>query len=286
MRRLIVGMAVAAIAALSPLAALAGDQEIAQDIAANLKNSGRLQGYNIGVKVQDGVVWLEGTVTSQQQMAAALNVVQHTPDIKKIMNAMSIGPAVADQGGDMAPRALPTPSAGRSAISARPTVMQASGQNAQGTAQLAIGAEGDVDSPSAMPAVRGNNSPRPLMPSQLANGSARMASNQAPAPIGPQGMAAHPISQQMAPGGGPIPAYAPVPGGVAPARFDHPYMPGYAWPSYASYPNYAAVTYPKQYSPTAWPFIGPFYPYPQVPLGWRKVSLEWHNGWWMLDFRD
>jgi hypothetical protein len=45
------------------------------------------------------------------------------------------------------------------------------------------------------------------------------------------------------------------------------------------------VTYPKQYSPTAWPYIGPFYPYPQVPLGWRKVTLEWDDGWWMLDFK-
>ena len=61
--------------------------------------------------------------------------------------------------------------------------------------------------------------------------------------------------------------------GAAPARYDQPYMPNYAWPSYAAYPNYAAVTYPKQYSPTAWPYIGPFYPYPQVPLGWRKVTL-------------
>ena len=74
--------------------------------------------------------------------------------------------------------------------------------------------------------------------------------------------------------------------GIAPARYDHPQMPGYAWPSYAAYPNYAAVTYPKQYSPTAWPYIGPFYPYPQVPLGWRKVTLEWDDGWWMLDFKD
>ncbi len=44
------------------------------------------------------------------------------------------------------------------------------------------------------------------------------------------------------------------------------------------------VTYPHQYSPTAWPYIGPFYPYPQVPLGWRKVMLEWDDGWWQLDF--
>ena len=67
---------------------------------------------------------------------------------------------------------------------------------------------------------------------------------------------------------------------------DHPQLPGYAWPGYAAHPNYAAVTYPKQYSPTAWPYIGPFYPYPQVPLGWRKVTLEWDDGWWYLDFND
>ncbi|NBO66470.1 MAG: BON domain-containing protein, partial [Acidobacteria bacterium] len=48
-------------------------------------------------------------------------------------------------------------------------------------------------------------------------------------------------------------------GGGTP-RYDQPYMPSYAWPSYAAYPNYAAVTYPKQYSASAWPYIGPFYP--------------------------
>jgi len=83
---------------------------------------------------------------------------------------------------------------------------------------------------------------------------------------------------------------APVPmqggpsyGGGVP-RYDQPYMPNYAWPSYAAYPNSAAVTYPKQYSASAWPYIGPFYPYPQVPLGWRRVSLEWDDGLWYLDF--
>ena len=87
--------------------------------------------------------------------------------------------------------------------------------------------------------------------------------------------------------GAPLPMYTAAnsrEGG--PARYDQPCMPNYAWPSYAAYPNYAAVTYPKQYSPTAWPYIGPFYPYPQVPLGWRKVTLEWDSGWWFLDFKD
>jgi hypothetical protein len=112
----------------------------------------------------------------------------------------------------------------------------------------------------------------------LAMGAARpVAYMNGPMPVDPSAGAA----------GAPVPMYMPGSGvGIAPARYDHPTMPGYAWPSYAAYPNYAAVTYPKQYSPTAWPYIGPFYPYPQVPLGWRKVTMEWDDGWWMLDFKD
>ena len=82
----------------------------------------------------------------------------------------------------------------------------------------------------------------------------------------------HPVAMQSASFGGGSP------------RYDQPNMPSYAWPSYAAHPNYAAVSYPKQYSPSAWPYIGPFYPYPQVPLGWRKVALEWDDGLWYLDF--
>ena len=78
--------------------------------------------------------------------------------------------------------------------------------------------------------------------------------------------------------------YAQAQPGVQQASYDQPNMPGYAWPSYAQYPNYAAVTYPQEYSPSAWPYIGPFYPYPQVPLGWRKAQLEWDDGYWNLNF--
>ena len=74
----------------------------------------------------------------------------------------------------------------------------------------------------------------------------------------------------------------------APCRPDRstttPNIPEYAWPTYAQYPNYAAVTYPSQYSASAWPYIGPFYPYPQVPLNWRKVQLEWSDGHWDSKF--
>lgn len=77
-----------------------------------------------------------------------------------------------------------------------------------------------------------------------------------------------------------------VPQQPMPGQYNQPNLPSYAWPSYAAYPNYAEVCYPKQYSPKAWPYIGPFYPYPQAPLGWRQVTLEWHDGWWWLDFDD
>lgn len=89
------------------------------------------------------------------------------------------------------------------------------------------------------------------------------------------------------PGGmpGAPPGYSqPVPG-APPAVYNLPNVPESAWPGYAAYPNYAAVTYPQQYSASAWPYIGPFYPYPQVPLGWRQAQLEWDDGYWHLQFR-
>jgi osmotically-inducible protein OsmY len=130
----------------------------------------------------------------------------------------------------------------------------------------------------------------------------------APGQYGPGPMRA-PV-QQVAyyPQGGPMPG-GPMPGGPMPggpamggpgmpmppvpmARggqqqvYDSPNLPNYAWPSYAQYPNSAAVSYPKEYSASAWPYIGPFYPYPQVPLGWRSAQLEWDDGNWNLNFRS
>lgn len=104
----------------------------------------------------------------------------------------------------------------------------------------------------------------------------------APAAYSQQVQGGPPVRQAAYPTG----AYVPNGGQMTPAQYDHPNLPNYAWPAYAAHPNYSAVTYPKQYSPTAWPYIGPFHPYPQVPLGWRKVTLEWDDGWWFLDFND
>ena len=62
-------------------------------------------------------------------------------------------------------------------------------------------------------------------------------------------------------------------------------QPNYAWPSYAPYPNYSAVGYPTTYPWQAFPNIGPFHPYPEVPLDWRAVTLRWDDGIWWLDFK-
>ena len=135
----------------------------------------------------------------------------------------------------------------------------------------------------AQPTFRQPPQPRQAVPMQVAMAGAAPMAAMAAAPMAAMGGMAAPRPMM----GGPQPAYVPgTGGGVAPAGYDQPQMPAYAWPTYAPYPNYAALTYPKQYSPTAWPYIGPFYPYPQVPLGWRKVTLEWDDGWWFLDFKN
>lgn len=86
--------------------------------------------------------------------------------------------------------------------------------------------------------------------------------------------------------GVPMPPMYGHPGmGASQAVYNNPSVPDYAWPAYAQYPNSAAVSYPQQYSASAWPYIGPFYPYPQVPMGWRDATLRWDDGQWNLMFR-
>lgn len=78
----------------------------------------------------------------------------------------------------------------------------------------------------------------------------------------------------------PTPVYQGHPPGAAPNAHYPPRMPPYAWPTYAPYNNYSRVAYPTLYPYKSWPFIGPMYPFPKVPLGWRSVSLTWQDGFW------
>ena len=239
MRRTLCTWVIAALAALAPAGALAGDSEdkaAAEQIATVLRDSGRLKHYSVGVKYRNGTVWLSGRVTSDQQMQSALAIISELEGIKQIVNNMTV------EGGS----GLQQPSG-----------MRASARRTSYTA--------DSGMETAAASQAGLEQPMSTEGQAIPAGYHRLAGK-------------HKFMRPMAMYAGAAP--------VAPAAYDQPHLPNYAWPSYAASPNYAALTYPKQYSASAFPFIGPFYPYPQVPLGWRKVSLEWDDGWWFLDFHD
>ncbi|WP_347244425.1 BON domain-containing protein [Thermogutta sp.] len=294
----------------APQLVLAGNQELAQEIASTLKNSGQLKGYKIGVRCQDGTVWLRGTVADPEQRAIAERLTRQVQGVKTVINELSVeNAAPADQlnlqpvTGAVAPervtspiggleggaRPMATPALAGKVQKADPVPSVVANQPVRPTAATAV-SEGPTfaapEIPTLEPPVEARPAsateatesvPRPIRPLPIAYAQAQEPTPAVPATQAPPA---------AAPLGRPLPMYVGQAGAAAPARYDQPNMPNYAWPSYAAYPNYAAVTYPKQYSPTAWPYIGPFYPYPQVPLGWRKVTLEWHDGWWFLDFDD
>jgi hypothetical protein len=79
----------------------------------------------------------------------------------------------------------------------------------------------------------------------------------------------------------PLPIFAAHGGrGMPDPHLQPPPLPPYAWPTFAPYNNYSRVGYPTQYPYEAWPFIGPMYPFPKVPLGWRAITLRWQDGYW------
>jgi len=229
------------------------DEQLAEEIIGKLrvqKDRGILQDFDIDIQVNDRVVWVAGHVASDSQRNLVLDVSRRVRGVDKVVNDLDIGSGTPAQMVSTA-QASPAP------ISEEPAPTPA-------------------PQPAEPAQTAGAPAPFQYTPGQPINGR-----GQVPVAYAPAQSAVY--RQQFV--GQPV-AEVPAARGVARARFDHPTMPGYAWPSYAAYPNYGAVTYPRQYSPTAWPYIGPFYPYPQVPLGWRKVTLEWDDGWWMLDFKS
>ncbi|RMF96959.1 MAG: BON domain-containing protein [Planctomycetota bacterium] len=321
---------IAAAIVLSPMTAWAGNQEVAEQIAASLKNSGMLQGYKIGVRFQDGTAWLRGTVSDQEQMNAAVRLAYQTPGVERVINDLAVArrdvvqttaheqpatsaPALKQAQGAFAPeRVSHSNSAGLVAgipaqkVTTTPSLIDRIRETvtkplavkhadpvpavAEKTPTVPTAAEEPALAAPELNQIAMTEAPQPTpaapRPMPIAYSQAPAAAP-TPAPAPAPAAAPAPIpAQPQAVAGRPLPAYVASVGGVTPARYDQPHMPNYAWPSYAAYPNYAGVTYPKQYSPAAWPYIGPFYPYPQVPLGWRKVTLEWHDGWWFLDFDD
>ncbi len=231
------------------------DRNVTSAVVAALgeaQRQGRLKGFGVDVNTQDGRVFLNGRASSEAHRQLIADIVRQTPGVADVVEEIAVYNSTS-----------PIPQPVMESGSNEPTPITDYASNLT-----------PIDR-SGTPAIAASTRPSGV-PVQTA-----------PYQMNPAGMQAMPAGMPMNGGmmGAPVPM-APYAGGAAAPRYEQPYLPNYAWPGYAAYPNYAAVTYPQQYSPSAFPYIGPFYPYPQVPLGWRKVSLEWDDGWWFLDFTD
>lgn len=262
----------------------ATDAEVTARVEQQLQSAmqaGQLKGFGVAIDCENGSVWLKGRAASDAQKEMILQMVRATDGVQNVVDGIAVSqPAPLGP-----PQAIAHPGAAADLQLPRPPLSPGPDAAPQQPSPRNLKPVSVRDVSVAPVADRSAPPVQPVHPGIAA----------APAPYRPQagGVQATQAGMPMhAPGGAAVPAAYPgaYPGtvgvGYAAPRYEQPYMPNYAWPGYAAYPNYAAVTYPQQYSPSAWPYIGPFYPYPQVPLGWRKVSLEWDDGWWYLDFTD
>jgi hypothetical protein len=234
------------------------DAEVVAAVVSALRNAkakGELVGFGVDVRSNNGVLQLTGRASSSQQRDKILKIAANVNGVAGVREAIAI------------PSATPAVAAVTPQLPEPPSLQEVA---------LAPVAVDPVSRPSRLASDRIAAAPvaAPVQSPVMTTPYRAQA-----APVG-----AMPASAAAPMAGQPVPM-APYAAVGAP-RYDSPNMPNYAWPGYAAYPNYAALTYPQQYSPSAWPYIGPFYPYPQVPMGWRKISLEWDDGWWFLDFTD
>jgi osmotically-inducible protein OsmY len=230
------------------------DAQVVSAVVSALKKAkatGQLQGFGVDVKSSNGVLQLKGRASSAQQRDAIVRIAENVRGVSGVREAIAI-PSAAPR----LPRLPEPPSLAEVNPALAPVAVDAVNRPARQQHSQQVPAR-TVSGPVGMPAMAAPYRMQAQTPAMQAS---------------------HPIAGQ------PVPM-APY-SAVGTPRYDTPNLPNYAWPGYSAHPNYAALTYPQQYSPSAWPYIGPFYPYPQVPLGWRKVSLEWDDGWWMLDFTD
>ena len=261
----------------------------------------RFPDADVDVSFRGGQVWLKGEATSQSQRESIVEHIFRIPGISvtEVSDEIQIVASRAPAGGAARPAAaavnapVPMPNV------ANPRTPVAALNQARQMPQVQAQQQQQQVQPQ-MPPQAWTGAMMPPAPQQHhpAYGLQPGQPPAFPAPFVQTGFIQHPAfiqRPQAAQQPMPIQAQRPIPQqathhpghqGPFPGQFHQPNLPLHAWPSYANYPNYAQVSYPRVYSPGAWPYIGPFYPYPQVPLGWRRVTLEHSNGWWWLDFDD
>jgi osmotically-inducible protein OsmY len=300
------------------------NQAKAEEIAKALKAAG-VKGKGIELEYQNGVVVIGGQVSDAGMRTTAERTIKRVPGVSGVTNQLTVArsTAAAATRSDVVPGGVVQAGGAERAGDRRGRIQKVNyaADNQAVAEQIggALGAAGlegydievrfsngvctlagEVDSPqqaaqaqqlvSQVPGVE-QVSNRLRVPGMRPGMQPGM---QGGPPAGPYGYPAMPTGYQ-GPGGTPMPMGPGVPAppgyghpgaGSPQAIYNQPNLPEHAWPAYAQYPNYAAVNYPSQYSASAFPYMGPFYPYPQVPMGWRDASLRWDDGQWNLQFNQ
>jgi len=305
MRLIIVPLILVGLFVQAPTTALGNTNQQAAEKIANVIGA-QFPDADIDVEYKGGQVWLKGAAGSQNQRRQIVERVFDVPGINvtEVNDEIQIVASGAPAGVSAQP-ARPVASAANAPVPVPNAPNPRAGAAAPNNARQvppAMAQQQQVQPPQTMAGALLATHPQQQYPA--AYGMRPGQQSVVPAPFAQTSFVKHPqpVPQQ------PIPQYArqhqpayygpPAhaahhpqaqaygPQGPLPGQYNQPHLPDYAWPAYANYPNYGQVSYPRNYSPKAWPYIGPFYPYPQVPLGWRKVTLEHSNGWWWLDFDD
>lgn len=273
MRRLFVIFAIVSIIT-GAGAVFAGNQDEANNIAHQLGLKYPQQ--NVEVAYQDGKVRLRGEVSSEAQRAEIKEFVQAMPLVKNVQESFVV------TGSSATPLALPQ-------LGSAPASILAKAEPAKISPMYSA----QVSQAEVTPAIPTETFVPKVVAPATVSPAFKVPAPSTSQPVSPY--AAPQISEQVYSegqivyqGGAPMQYQQMQPQGqpMVPGQNGQPNLPNHAWPTYADYPNYGQVSYPKQYGAGAFPYVGPFYPYPQVPLGWRKVTMEWHDGYWWLDFND
>jgi osmotically-inducible protein OsmY len=289
--------------------------KMAESIASALRAAG-LSGYDIRIRFQANKAELTGSIADAGQKAAVTRVVTGVEGVGTIDNQLKVMPARTAEATKPSLKPSLKPEIKPATFAATPKVNPADKvanqkmaeqiaralgaaqlssydieiRFRQGIAQLA-GTVNSLQERAYVEQIAASVPGVKRVENQLALGRRPAGLQQAAYQQAPPGPGPGPVPGPPGPPGAAGPSMPPPPsyghpgGRASNTVYNMPNMPNYAWPSYAAYPNSSQISYPKQYSASAWPYIGPFYPYPQIPMGWRAAQLEWDDGHWNLNFR-
>jgi len=281
------------------------NKQLVDAVTSKLQDSGAASDAEIEFSAKGGTLTVMGTVSSDTQKNAVLEVVRRVDGVKVVKDGVKVKASTAVPKFSATPAIQPVkatmpvmkPVDNKAANQKMANTILAELQ-ASGTAKnsdldilaeagnvTVVGMTGSMEQKQAILEVvrRVDGVTQVKDGVQLKAAAPRPMQNVMPVQaVGPYAMQA-PSAVPPAPMMMGNPQIDPVPvgpgGGLDGAA---PPLPQNAWPTYAPYNNISRVAYPTAYPYNAFPFIGPYYPFPKVPLGWRKVTLEWEDGHWWL----